>query len=66
MQSDARDDDPALRPKIPHAKFARCVQQQKEIRALAASLKQQALQVRKVSAQLEVSKPAPQIAVNYH
>jgi septal ring factor EnvC (AmiA/AmiB activator) len=41
-------------------------QQQKEIKALAASLKQQALQVRKLSAQLEVSKPAPQIAVNYH
>jgi len=41
-------------------------QQQKEIKVLVASLKQQALQVRKVSAQLEVSKAAPQMAVNYH
>ena len=41
--------------------FAR---QQKEIKALAAGLKQQALQIEKVSGQLGVSKPAPQMAVN--
>ena len=39
--------------------FAR---QQKEIKALAASLKQQGLQIEKVSGQLGVSKPAPQTA----
>ena len=39
--------------------FAR---QQKEVKALAASLKEQALQIQKVSGRLEVSKPAPQTA----
>jgi uncharacterized coiled-coil protein SlyX len=39
-------------------------QQQKEIKALAANLKEQASQIQKVSAALEVSKPAPQMAVN--
>jgi hypothetical protein len=39
-------------------------QQQKEIKALTASLKEQALQIQKVSAQLEVSKPAPQVVLN--
>jgi predicted trehalose synthase len=38
--------------------------QQEEIKALTASLKEQASQIQKVSAQLELSKPAPQIAGN--
>ncbi|PYV77888.1 MAG: hypothetical protein DMG96_09770 [Acidobacteria bacterium] len=38
--------------------------QQKEIQALTASLKEQASQIQKVSAQLEVSKPAPQTVLN--
>jgi septal ring factor EnvC (AmiA/AmiB activator) len=39
-------------------------QQQKEIQALTASLKEQAAQIQKVSAQLEASKSAPQMANN--
>jgi hypothetical protein len=39
-------------------------QQQKEIKALTARLEEQATQIQKVSAQLEVNKPAPQMAVN--
>ena len=39
-------------------------QQQKGMEALTAQLKEQAAQIQKVSAQLEVSKPAPQV-VNY-
>ncbi len=39
-------------------------QQQKEIKALTASFKEQASQIQKVSAQLEVSKPAPQMVLN--
>ncbi len=39
-------------------------QQQKEIKALTASFKEQASQIQKVSAQLEVSKPAPQTVLN--
>jgi hypothetical protein len=39
-------------------------QQQKEITALTASVKVQASQIRKVSAQLEVSDATPQMAVN--
>ena len=39
-------------------------QQQKEIKALTANLKEQASQIQKVSAQLEVSKPAPQMVIN--
>ena len=38
--------------------------QQKEIKALTASLKEQASQIQKVSAQLEVTKPAPQMVAN--
>ena len=38
--------------------------QQQEIKALTASLKEQASQIQKVSAQLEVSKPAPQMVLN--
>jgi hypothetical protein len=37
---------------------------QEEIKALAASLKEQASQIQKVSAQLEVTKPAPQMVLN--
>ena len=39
-------------------------QQQEEIRALTASLKEQARQIQKVSAQLAVSKARPQIVVS--
>jgi septal ring factor EnvC (AmiA/AmiB activator) len=39
-------------------------QQQTEIKALTASLKEQASQIKKVSAQVELNKPAPQMAVN--
>lgn len=39
-------------------------QQQKEIKALTASLRDQASQIRKVSDQLEVSKPAPRLVIN--
>jgi uncharacterized coiled-coil protein SlyX len=39
-------------------------QQQKEIKALTASLTEQAAQIQKVSAQLEVSNTAPQIVLN--
>jgi hypothetical protein len=39
-------------------------QQQKEIQALTASLTEQAAQIQKVSAQLEASKPAPQMVLN--
>ncbi|PYL02965.1 MAG: hypothetical protein DME31_07920, partial [Verrucomicrobia bacterium] len=38
--------------------------QQKQIVALTAQLKEQAAQIQKVSAQLEVSKPAPQVVTN--
>ena len=41
---------------------ATVAQQQKEIEALTASLKEQASQIQKVGAQLEVSRPAPQTA----
>ena len=40
------------------------VKQQKEIQTLTASLKEQASQIQKVSAQLEVSKPASQMVNN--
>jgi uncharacterized coiled-coil protein SlyX len=39
-------------------------QQQKEIKALTGSLKEQASQIQKVSDQLELSKPALQVALN--
>jgi hypothetical protein len=39
-------------------------QQEKEIKALTASLKEQAAQIQKVSAQLEAGKPAPQMVKN--
>jgi predicted ribosome quality control (RQC) complex YloA/Tae2 family protein len=44
-----------------HATLA---QQQKEIEALTATLKEQAGQIQKVSDQLELSKPAPQMVLN--
>ena len=37
-------------------------QHQKEIQALTAQLKEQAAQIQKVSAELEISRPAPQVA----
>jgi uncharacterized coiled-coil protein SlyX len=43
---------------------ATVAQQQREIEGLAAQLKEQAAQIQKVSAQFEVSKPAPQVVVN--
>ena len=43
---------------------ATVAQQQKGMEVLAAQLKEQAAQIQQVSAQLEVSKPAPQIVVN--
>ena len=39
-------------------------QQQEEIKALIATVKQQAAQIQKVSAQLDASKTAPQIVLN--
>jgi hypothetical protein len=39
-------------------------QQQKEIQALTARLEEQASEVQKVSAQIEMSKPAPQTVLN--
>ena len=39
-------------------------QQQNEIKALAATLKKQAAQIQKVSAQIEASKPAPKVVLN--
>jgi hypothetical protein len=46
------------------AKEGAAAQQQTEIRALSASLKKQTAQIQKVSAQIEVTKPAPQMLVN--
>jgi hypothetical protein len=43
---------------------ATVAQQRKEIQALAATVKEQSAQIQKVSAQLEVSKPAPQVVKN--
>jgi uncharacterized coiled-coil protein SlyX len=40
-------------------------QQQKGMEAVTARLKEQASQIQKVSAQLEVSKPAPQMVDNH-
>ena len=39
-------------------------EQQKENESMRAVLKEQAAQIQKVSAQLELSKPAPQMVVN--
>ena len=43
---------------------ATVAQQQKDIKALNTSLREQASQIQKVSARLEVSKPAPQMVIN--
>jgi Chaperone of endosialidase len=43
---------------------ATVAQQQKEIAALAATVKEQAAQIQKVSTQVEVTKPAPQVVNN--
>jgi trimeric autotransporter adhesin len=43
---------------------ATVAQQQKGMEVLTAQLKEQAAQIQKVSTQLEVSKPAPQVVVN--
>jgi hypothetical protein len=43
---------------------ANAAQQHKEITALAATVKEQAAQIQKVSAQLEASKPSPQVVNN--
>ena len=43
---------------------ATAAQQREEIQALTASLREQALQIQKVSAQLEIIKPAPQTVLN--
>jgi hypothetical protein len=40
---------------------ATVAQQQKQIQTLTAQLRDQAAQIQKVSARLEVSKPAPQV-----
>jgi hypothetical protein len=42
------------------------VLQQKEIQTLTASLKEQAALIQKVSAQLEMIKPRPQMVLNSH
>jgi uncharacterized coiled-coil protein SlyX len=39
-------------------------QQQKGMEVLTAQLKERAAQIQKVSAQFEVTKPAPQVVVN--
>jgi hypothetical protein len=43
---------------------AAAAEQQKEMKALTASIKEQAAQIQKVSAQLELDKPAPQMIAN--
>ena len=43
---------------------ATVAQQQKGMEVLTAQLKEQAAQIQKVSAQLEVNKPAPQVVTN--
>ena len=44
--------------------LATTAQQQKEIAALAATVKEQAAQIQKVSAQLDASKPASHVVNN--
>jgi len=43
---------------------ATVAQQDKEMEVLTAQRNEQAAQIQKVSAQLEVNKPAPQVVVN--
>jgi hypothetical protein len=61
---------PHAHPAMPHGKVGRAekleatvAQQQKQIETLTTHVKEQAAQIQKVSAQLEVSKPAPQTVV---
>jgi hypothetical protein len=53
-----------------HSKFeelqARVAQQQKEIALLTAQLKEQAAQIQKVSARLELTRPEPKTVLNNH
>jgi hypothetical protein len=44
--------------------FSNSASQEKEIKALIGIVKEQAAQLRKVSAQLEASKPGPQMVAN--
>jgi len=39
-------------------------QQQKEVKVLTAQVKEQAAKIQKVSAQIEMTKPAPQVVTN--
>jgi len=50
--------------RINQAQETTIAQQQKEINALAQALKEQAAQIQKVSAQLEVRASAPQLVVD--
>jgi hypothetical protein len=43
---------------------AKAMEQQKAIKALTASLKEQASEIQKVSAQVEMKNPAPQVVIN--
>jgi uncharacterized coiled-coil protein SlyX len=43
---------------------ATVAEQQKEIKALTAALREQASQIQKVSAQLELNKPEPRTVLN--
>jgi hypothetical protein len=49
---------------LKHDFHATVAQQQKEIAALTAMVKQQAAQIQKVSAQLQLNKTAPQTVLN--
>ena len=49
---------------ITEKQAARIALQDAQIQELTAALKQQAEQIQKVSAQLEASKPAPQVVVS--
>jgi hypothetical protein len=48
---------------VPKQKIA-AAEKQKETEALAANLKGQASQIQKLSAQLELNKPAPKMVLN--
>jgi Tfp pilus assembly protein PilN len=53
-----------LLPTVLWVRVRKVEEQEKRIDALTAQLKEQAAQIQKVSAQLEASKPAPQVADN--
>ena len=48
----------------PQAMLRKVEELQKQVEILTAQLKEQAAQIQKVSARLEVSKPAPQVVAN--